>query len=91
MILNTLNPEDIDEKIYLNKEAGINIEQLQALIKKELKDFQWMQIRAQVQCQLYVEQLEHIARRIEQLKSLGMENPYKHPDYKKRLEPLNEG
>ena len=64
MTLNKLNPEDIDEKIRLNKEQGIDILKLEEMIKEELKDFQWVALRAQIQCQLYTEQLEHIEKRI---------------------------
>lgn len=62
--LNKLVPEDIDKKIRLNQDAGVDIFKLQELIKEEYKDFKWMKIRAEVQCQSYQEQLEHIAKRI---------------------------
>lgn len=67
MILNKLVPEDIDEKIRLNNEAGMNIFTLRDSIKEELKDFRWMEIRAKVQCQSYEEQLEHIEKRIQEM------------------------
>lgn len=63
-----LNPEDIDEKIRLNLEAGVDIFKLRDLIKEELKDFRWVGIRAAVQCQAYEEQLEHIEKRIKEIK-----------------------
>lgn len=63
-----LNPEDIDEKIRLNLEAGVDIFKLRDLIKEELKDFRWVAIRASVQCQAYEEQLEHIEKRIKEIK-----------------------
>lgn len=68
MILNKLAPEDIDEKIRLNEQAGKDIYKLRESIKEELKDFVWVAIRAQVQSQFYREQLEHIDMRIEEIK-----------------------
>ena len=68
MTLAKLNPEDIDEKIRLNLEAGVDIFKLRDLIKEELKDFRWVAIRANVQCQAYEEQLEHIEKRIKEIK-----------------------
>jgi len=64
--LNKLNPEDIDEKIRLNEQNGVDIYKLQSAIKEELKDFRWVALRAMVQCQLYEEQLEHIEKRIKE-------------------------
>lgn len=64
MTLNKLSIEDIDEKIRLNKEQGVDLIKLRDLIKEELKDFQWIALRAQIQCQLYTEQLEHMNNRI---------------------------
>ena len=64
--LNKLSTEDIDQKIRLNQEAGIDIFQLRDLIKEEYKDFIWMKIRADIQCQFYLEQLEHIEKRIKE-------------------------
>lgn len=61
-----LSPEDIDEKIRLNEQDGVDIYKLRDLITEELKDFTWVGIRANVQCQLYKEQLEHINKRIKQ-------------------------
>ncbi len=65
--LGKLNPEDIDEKISLNEKDGIDIFRLRDLIKDELKEFKWMAIRANVQCQCYEEQLEHINKRISEM------------------------
>lgn len=65
--LNKLRPEDIDEKIRLNQRDGIDIYRLRDLINDELKDFIWTRIRAEVQCQFFVEQLEHIDKRIKEL------------------------
>lgn len=64
MTLNTLRVEDIDEKIRLNENAGIDIYALREDIKKQLNDFTWVSLRAQVQCQSYREQLDHINKRI---------------------------
>ena len=64
--LNKLNPEDIDEKIRLNEQNGVDIYKLQAAIKEELKDFRWVALRAMIQCQSYEEQLEHIEKRIKE-------------------------
>lgn len=68
--LNKLNPEDIDEKIRLNEKDGIDIYHLREMIHEELKDFQWVALRAQVQCQCYVEQLTHIDKRIAELEGV---------------------
>jgi len=68
--LNKLIPEDIDEKIRLNEKDGIGIYQLREMIREELKDFQWVALRAQVQCQCYVEQLAHIDKRITELEGV---------------------
>lgn len=73
MILAKLNPDDIDDKIRLNKQDGVDIYKLRDLIKEEYKDFKWTAIRAEVQCQCYVEQLEHIEKRIKELESLKQE------------------
>lgn len=64
--LNKLSPEDIDEKIRLNEDNGVDIFKLKEAIKEEMKDFKWVAIRAMVQCQLYEEQLEHIEKRIKE-------------------------
>lgn len=66
LVLNKLRPEDIDEKIMLNEKAGVSIQELRRLINEEMKDFIWTRIRAEVQCQFYAEQLEHIDRRIKE-------------------------
>lgn len=65
--LNTLKPEDIDEKIRLNEADGIDIFKLREMIYKELCDFRWVKIRAAVQCQCYEEQLAHIDRKISEV------------------------
>ena len=65
--LNKLNPDDIDEKIRLNEQSGVDIYKLRDVIKEEYKDFKWMSIRAEVQCQSYLEQLEHIEKRIKEM------------------------
>jgi TolA-binding protein len=62
--LNKLLPEDIDEKIRLNEQAGVNIYRLRDGIIEEMKDFEWTIIRSTVQCQSYKEQLAHINKRI---------------------------
>ena len=67
--LNKLKPEDIDEKIRLNEQDGIDIFKLRDNIKEELKDFQWYALRSQIQCQCYTEQLEHIEKRIAEMKN----------------------
>lgn len=64
LVLNKLLPEDIDTKIKLNQNAGIDIFKLRDSILEERKDFIWMRIRAEVQIQFYDEQLEHINKRI---------------------------
>lgn len=66
MTLNTLNPEDINEKIRLNANDGIDIHKLREMIYRELCDFRWVEIRAKVQCQCYEEQLAHIDKKIEE-------------------------
>lgn len=63
-----LNPDDIDEKIRLNLEAGVDIFKLRDLIKEELKEVEWVVIRNIVQSQSYKEQLEHIEKRIKEMK-----------------------
>jgi hypothetical protein len=83
LVLNKLVSEDIDEKIYLNHNAGIDIWKLEEMIKEELKDCIWAKIRAEVQAQFYTEQLEHIAKRIKQIKD--KDNPYGNPNYKEEL------
>lgn len=60
LTLAPLKKEDIEEKVRLNEDAKVDIYALREGIKAELKEFQWMQIRASVQCQSYQEQLEHI-------------------------------
>lgn len=74
IFLNTIRTEDIDEKIRINEKLGMSIHALQDHIKKELNDFQWTVIRAQVQCQCYVEQLEHIGNRIKEFEATGAKN-----------------
>lgn len=64
--LNKLNPEDIDEKIRLNEENGIDIYKLKELIKEEMKDFKWVALRANIQVQFYEEQIEHINKVIKE-------------------------
>jgi hypothetical protein len=73
LTLNTLNPEDIDQKIKLNEQDGVDIYQLRELIYKELCDFRWTEIRAKVQCQCYEEQLVHIDKRIAEAKAKAVE------------------
>ena len=65
--LNTLREEDIQEKIDLNNKDGIDIYKLRNLIEEELKDFEWVALRAQVQCQCYKEQLQYINRKINEM------------------------
>lgn len=72
LALNTLNPEDIDQKIELNAKDGIGIKQLRDLIYKELCDFRWTEIRARVQCQCYEEQLAHIDKKLAEGESHGL-------------------
>ena len=84
-ILNKLVGEDIDEKIFINQKQGVDILTLEKLIKEEMKDFIWTKIRCEVQIQFYTEQLEHIARRIKEIKTLKIDNPYKSPEYKSIL------
>lgn len=72
LILAKLRHEDINEKIVLNEKSGIDIYALRASIKDELKDFQWAEIRAMVQCQSFVEQLEHIENMIKQFEQTGV-------------------
>ena len=67
--LSKLNPLDIDEKIRLNENAGVSIEMLYESIKDELKDFQWIKIRAEVQIQCYTEQLEYIEKRLKEVEN----------------------
>jgi hypothetical protein len=67
LALAKLAPEDIDEKIRLNANDGVDIFKLRDLIKEELKEFRWIAIRANVQCQSYEEQLEHIDNRIKEM------------------------
>lgn len=67
IVLNKLNPQDIDEKIRKNAEDGVDIYALREHITEELKDFRWMAIRANVQCQCYEEQLDHINKKIKEL------------------------
>lgn len=69
--LNTISLESIDDKIRMNENDGIDIYKLRSEIRKELKDFQWIALRAQVQCQSYTEQLEHIENRIKELETTG--------------------
>lgn len=88
-ILNKLVGEDIDEKIYLNQKQGIDPVRLQAMIKEELEDFIWTKIRCEVQIQFYVEQLEHLEKRIKQIKDLEIENPYKKENYKEILAKIS--
>jgi hypothetical protein len=64
--LNKLSASDIDEKIRLNEENGVDIFKLKELIKEEMKDFRWVELRARIQCQYYEEQLEHIEKRIKE-------------------------
>ena len=63
--LSKLSPEDIEEKIRLNEESGMDIRQLKQMIEEEMKDFQWVKIRCEVQIQLYTEQLDYINRKLE--------------------------
>lgn len=67
MTLNTLPIEDIEGKIKLNEDAGIDIYELRRCIRKELNDFTWIGIRAGVSCQFYKEQLDYIDFKIKQL------------------------
>lgn len=83
-ILNKLVAEDIDHKIYLNQKDGISPIQLREMIREELKDFIWTQIRCGVQIQFYKEQLEYLDKRISQI-DFSKENPYLDKDYKERL------
>lgn len=71
LVLNKLSPDAIDEKIRLNEQDGVDIFKLRDLIKEEYKDFKWTAIRAEVQCQFYLEQLEHIEKRISELVKQG--------------------
>lgn len=66
IVLNKLSPEDIDTKIKLNEDNGVDIYKLKELIKEEMKDFKWVALRANVQIQFYEEQLEHIDKRIKE-------------------------
>lgn len=66
LALAKLSPEDIDEKIRLNEQDGIDIYKLRDLIIEEEKEFAWVEIRAKVQRQSYKEQLEHINKCIQQ-------------------------
>lgn len=66
LVLNKLVPEDMDEKIRLNEQAGIDIYKLYEMIQEERLDFIWMKIRAEVQIQFYDEQLVHIKKRIQE-------------------------
>lgn len=84
-ILSKLVGDDIDEKIYLNQKQGIDIVKLREMIKEEMTDFIWTKIRCEVQIQFYVEQLEHMEKRIKQLKFLELENPYEKENYKEIL------
>ena len=52
LVLNKLNPEDIDEKIRINHKDGIDIYALYLSIKEEYKDCKWVELRSKVQCQL---------------------------------------
>lgn len=72
LVLNKLAPEAIDEKIALNEKAGVDIYKLRELIKEEHKDFIWTKIRAEVQCQFYVEQLDHIEKQIKVFEDTGV-------------------
>jgi hypothetical protein len=70
LILDKLNPEDIQQKIDFNNRDGIDIYKLRDLITEEYKDFKWMAIRAEVQCQFYVEQLAYIEKKIKEMESV---------------------
>lgn len=64
LVLNKLREEDIDEKIRLNEESGIDIYKLKELLKQEQLDFIWTKIRCEVQCQFLTEQIAYIEKRI---------------------------
>lgn len=66
LTLAKLSPEDIDEKIRLNEQDGIDIYKLKELIKEELTCARWIIIRNTVQCQCYEEQLDHIEKVIKE-------------------------
>lgn len=68
--LNKLEDRDIQEKIDINVKDGVDIYQLRDLIKEEYKDFIWCKIRAEVQCQFYLEQLEYIERKISEMEKV---------------------
>lgn len=86
LVLNKLLKEDIDEKIRLNQEAGVDIFKLRELILDERKDFIWMRIRAEVQIQFYDEQLERINQRIAEGK-IYSEPPKEGPSIVAELDP----
>lgn len=68
--LSPLHHDDIEEKIKLNADAGVDIVALRNEIEKEQLEFKWMRIRAEVQIQNYDEQLAYINKKI---KELGLE------------------
>lgn len=74
IVLAPLNTDDIDEKIRLNEDTGVDIYKLRDSIKQELKDFKWQEIRAKVQCQSYTEQLEHIENRIKKMEEKAVQS-----------------
>lgn len=65
LTLSKLHDDDIEEKIRLNQEVGINLVALRDSIIEELKDFEWMRIRAEVQIQNYKEQIAYMNKKIQ--------------------------
>ena len=66
LTLNTLRLEDIEQKVRLNEQSGVDIYMLRREIEKEMNDWRWQIIRATVQCQCYEEQIRHIDRMIKE-------------------------
>ncbi len=73
LALNKLRLEDIEEKIRLNEQTGIDIYNLRELLRDELKEWQWVAIRSNVQSQFLSEQLEHIEKVIKQREEKAIE------------------
>lgn len=67
LTLSPLHHDDIEEKILLNEKAGVPLRQLRDEIIKELLEFQWMKIRAEVQIQNYQEQLAYMNKKLADL------------------------
>lgn len=83
LILNRLDTDAIDEKIYLNQKANISLDLLIQETKKDLSEFTWEAIRCNVQIQFLKEQIEHFEKRKKQIE--GKDNPYIDDKYKENL------